>query len=289
MAASIWQPSEHLLKKRENMERQKRIEYLTTGKNGYLPLFHERNPAILNDRDLFRVAFTKHPELADRILFKIPESIINDEKFMTEMYHLTKYLGIFGRVYNYELFTRLLSINIAFFDYASHEIYSNKSNMQKCLKTYPELNEAMKLPVHIREEFQMIQESMKIINSIKTFLLCVNQKEISCMRHIICEYLKPTIYNVNKFVRNESHILPNGNVILPLVPIPQRLYEKCTVAHTQCVHCLKVFFQTSHSCSKKQQKVKRLLCRNCPNLEERKEWIQIIRETASKGYGFLVI
>lgn len=139
----------------------------------------------------------------------------------------------------------------------------------------------------MKEEFQMIKKSMEYINTTKTFLLCVNQKSsnIYWMRgfyhfytRFISEYLKPTLYPVNKFDSNRS-----------LVPIPPILSEKCMDIHNKCLHCSETLLLPSHSCSKKIPKVKQWLCVNCPNLDERKQWVGIIREKASKVYGFRVI
>jgi hypothetical protein len=285
-------PSEHLVRKRENIKRLERIKVLITlDKYGSIPLEKEENSIILNDQNLFMMAFTKHPTLADKISSKIPQSILNDEEFMIEMYHLTKYVGIFGIVSNRKLFTRLLGINLAFFDYAFHGIYNNNCIMHECLRTFPKLISSPFLPVYIKEEFRMVKKSIKYINSTKTFLLCVNQKssKIYWMRghnnfyeKIISEYLKPIMYPVNKFVSNES-----------LVPIlPELLYQKCMNVHTKCLHCSNRLLFTSYSCCKnmkKLPKVKQLFCKNCPNLDERKQWVEIIRKKASKVYGFRVV
>ena len=248
-------PSSFLLKKRENIKRLERIKVLTTydKHRNILPLERETNLMILNDKDLFRMAFTKHPNLAEFISCKIPKSILDDEDFMIEMYHLTKCIKIFRDINSESLLFRLLKINLDFFDHCSYDISTNKRIIKKCLKEYPELISAPTLYYKIRNEYHTIFSAVKQINSIKTFLLCVNTENslIQWMKGCsglyirkIYEYLKP-IYYVKKCNSDEFHL------------------ELCK----------------GHN---KRYKV-------CENFEERKELTELIKSKSSSDYGFRVI
>ena len=272
---SQFPPSQYLFKKRENIKRLERIKVLTTlDKNGKIPLEREDNPIILNDKDLFRIAFTKHPTLAEKISLKIPKSIRDDDDFMLEMYHLTKYDRIFGYIDSERLLFRLLKINLEFFDYCSYVIARDITIMKKCLKKYPRLKYSPTLNYEIREEFNALYYAVQKINPIKTFLLCVSKVDspINWMRGFsglyvrkIYDYLKPRYPN-NKYIMS----------------IPENLSLKCRGGG---------YHPTTHRISRGQYKIceEYRPCSNCPNFEERKQWIEFIRSKAVSDYGFHVV
>lgn len=217
-------PSQHLVEKKKRNMRLERIKALITlDKFGELSLFKEKDPMILNDKDLFRRAFTEHPTLAVRISHKIPPTILYDEDFMIEMYHLidsfgTKCFGIFQTIYSEDLLFKLLKIDIRFFAYCRIPEFITQDDriMQKCLKNYPRLRLFEAMPLHIRDGYRILTCYLKVINSIKTFLLCV-VNEYSRLRLLrgcsgiisynICQYLKPVFYPTFRVI---------GSSIIPL-------------------------------------------------------------------------
>ena len=226
-------PSQHLVEKKKLNMRLERIKVLTTlDKFGDIPLFQEKDPMILNDKDLFRRAFTEHPTLADRISHKIPPTILYDEDFMIEMYHLidslgTKCFGIFQTIYSEDLLFKLLKIDIRFFAYCRIPEFITQDDriMQKCLKHYPRLRLFEGIPLHIRDGHRIITNYLKIINSIKTFLLCViNQTcQLRLLRgcsgiisHNICQYLKPISYPTFRVIG--SSLFPLSSRVLKSRP-----------------------------------------------------------------------
>lgn len=301
-------PSEYLINKRKELKRKKYIKYLLTpNKSNNLPLLKEINPKILNDKDLFSMAFTLYPILAEQISLKIPESIQSDDNFMLEMYHITKYMGIFKQIKSKILFLDLLKINPKFFNLGSQKLYSDIKFMYECVSINPIIVSNYFIPYIIKNEFNMINSSIKIINSVRTFLLCIQKKEsnINWLKGFsgqvmeICKYLKPILYPVF----NYHFIGYNSN-----------LECKCMELHT-CKHCsLKIKLENEKSklkyrsinkfikvrtlqninqLEKEKEKLtictKNTFCKSCPNLEDRKQWIKLIRTKAISIYGLQVI
>ena len=290
---SHFPPSKHLFEKKENTRRFERIKVLTSfNEVGQLPLFLEENPKILNDKDLFRIALTKHPKLADRISAIIPPSILFDEDFMLEMYHLTKYLGIFQTINSESQLFKLLKIDIRFFEHCRipASIIRDDRIMQKCLKNYPKLLSLDYFPLHIKREYKMLASNIKIINTVKTFLLCTmsengrlrHQRGFSgLIVHEICQYLKPAIYKSSDFIGP--------------IPVLPSMLQKCRHYHS-CKHCDNLARMLGRRITKQeyyQAKYKPCiaykLCEKCPNREERKRWVEIIRNKAKEVYGLRVV
>jgi hypothetical protein len=269
-------PSQYLIKKRENIKRLERIKVLSTydKHRNILPLERETNPMILNDKDLFREAFTKHPNLAEFISCKIPKNILDDEDFMMEMYHLTKCIKIFGYIDSERLLFRLLKINLEFFDYCSSVIARNIPIMKKCLKEYPRLKSSPTLNYEVRKEFNALYSAVQRINAVKTFLLCVSKSDssINWMRGCSGLYVRKIYEYIKPIYPNNKHIMS----------IPENLTLKCRGGG---------YHYVTHRISRGQYKLceEYRPCSNCPNFEERKQWIELIRSKALSDYGFRVV
>lgn len=298
-------PSKHLIEKRQANKRKRYINYLLTlNKNNTLPFFEETNPVILNNKDLFRKAFTYYPTLVKQISLKMPKSFYYDTEFMLEMYHITKSTELFNETKPKRLFFELFKIDSKFFNSDIQHFNSDIKFMCECISVKPGIVSNRFVPEKIKHEFEMIKSSIETINSVKTFLLCIQKNEgnVSWLKRFpyqvmeICEYLKPPLYPVYLFIENSSN-----------------LKYKCMRLHT-CEHCdiknkleeyIKNLEYTSNKFIKYRilEKIKQLepklkkstlctkntFCKKCPNFEDRKQWIDMIRTKAKSVYRLKVI
>jgi len=259
-----FKPSKALIMKKQNDKRLKHIQFLTTSisnvyETDYLPLLFEKNLTVLNDSELFRKAFIKNPKFALKISLCIPSRLRNDIPFMIEMYKITNYNEyIFGIIDNCDMILTLLEYDIKFFKYCSKSLYKNINFICKCIKKYPSIVLYNQIPRYIKNDYKMIKNVNQDINSINTFLKCTIKKGL-------LGWLR-AYNNIKKLINNYIYNFSYYDIICNFIsPIPKNLIlQKCTGCK-KCNH-----FET---------------CLEYPNFDKRKQWNQLIKETANTIYG----
>jgi len=274
--------------KEEKLKRLKYIEYLTTPNklfNNTLPIFNKKHRSILYDKDLYRILFTKYPTIVNNIKFMFPYQIRDDEEFMIELYHLTKCRNIISSITKPETLIALLPFDLNFINSCYYEVIYNVKLMRELIKKYPILISYKSIPEHIRYNYKMVKDAIQDINSIKTFLMSMKKEGvlsylngIEGIRKNICDYLRVIPYELQQ---------------TNYYTIPFNLHQKCKTKHN-CSNCSKLKPIKYWKVFEIHKELRIMpckhpaICTNCPNFDERRQWIQIIREI-SFSYGFQII
>ena len=171
-------------------------EYLIMGLRSEI---NKRN--LTEDSIFFKMLFKKYPKYTPHIAeHLLPNTLLQDSKFMMEIYSLTKCKELFaGKISNVDLLLQLMKIDVQFFSYCSMSILYDGSQLLKIVEAYPMIRNDVNIPSYITDYFQMIQSCVLNLNSIRAFLVSIQQIKkrhpfSSFVRSNVCSYLSSFPY-----------------------------------------------------------------------------------------------